>query len=69
MSVSLNRSGSGQRGGQVRSQVMPTVNGTNLKQAIRDNVMICSEVHTDLNSGYFCLEPKYTHKTVKHLRF
>jgi len=39
-----------QRGGPVRSQVMPTVNGKNLKQAIRDNVMICSEVHTDANS-------------------
>ena len=33
----------------VRSQVMPTVNGKNLKQAIRDNVMICSEIHTDKN--------------------
>jgi transposase-like protein len=32
-----------QRGGSVRSQVMPTVNGANLKQAIRDNVQICSE--------------------------
>ena len=31
----------------VRSQVMPTVNGKNLKQVLRDNVQICSEVHTD----------------------
>jgi len=38
-----------QRGGPVRSKVMPTVNGANLKQAIRDNVQICSEVHTDAN--------------------
>src|SRR5277367_3459278 len=47
-----------QRGGQVRSKVMPTVNGANLKQAIRDNVEICSEVHTDMNNRYFGLEPK-----------
>jgi transposase-like protein len=55
-----------QRGGPVRSQVMPLVNGKNLKQAIRDNVMICSEIHTDKNVRYSGLEPKYTHKTVKH---
>jgi transposase-like protein len=55
-----------QRGGPVRSKVMPTVNGANLKQAIRENVQICSEVHTDMNSGYCGLEPKFTHKTIKH---
>jgi transposase-like protein len=56
-----------QRGGAVRSKVIPTVNGANLKQAIRDNVAICSEVHTDMNQGYAGLEPKFTHKTVKHM--
>ena len=55
-----------QRGGAARSKVMPTVNGANLKQAIRENVAICSEVHTDMNQGYAGLEPKFTHKTVKH---
>ena len=55
-----------QRGGNVRSQVMPTVSGDNLKQAIRDNVEICSEVHTDMHQGYVGLEPKFTHKSVKH---
>jgi transposase-like protein len=55
-----------QRGGPVRSKVMPTVNGANLKQAIRDNVQICSEVHTDAHFGYRGLEPKFTHKSVKH---
>jgi transposase-like protein len=55
-----------QRGGEVRSKVMPTVNGANLKQAIRENVAICSEVHTDMNQAYAGLEPKFTHKTVKH---
>ena len=55
-----------QRGGPVRSKVMPSVNGANLKQAIRDNVQICSEVHTDANWAYRGLEPKFTHKSVKH---
>ena len=55
-----------QRGGSVRSKVMPSVNGANLKQAIRDNVQICSEVHTDAHMSYRGLEPKFTHKSVKH---
>jgi transposase-like protein len=55
-----------QRGGPVRSQVMPTVNGANLKQSIRDNVQICSEVHTDASRAYDDLGPKFEHKTVKH---
>ncbi len=55
-----------QRGGEVRSQVMPTVNGANLRQAIRDNVQICAEVHTDASMSYRGLEPKFTHKSVKH---
>ena len=55
-----------QRGGTVRSKVMPTVNGANLKQAIRENVQICSEIHTDMNPVYLQLEPKYTVKSVKH---
>jgi transposase-like protein len=55
-----------QRGGAARSKVMPTVNGANLKQAIRDNVQICSEVHTDGHLRYAGLEPKFTHKSVKH---
>ena len=41
-----------ERGGKVRSQVMRHVTGKNLKKVIRDNVMICSEIHTDENHGY-----------------
>jgi transposase-like protein len=55
-----------QRGGAARSKVMPTVNGANLKQAIRDNVQICSEVYTDGHTRYHGLEQKFTHKSVKH---
>ena len=50
-----------QRGGAVRSQVVPSVHGANLKKAIRDNVQICSEVHTDANYAYRSLEPKFNH--------
>jgi transposase-like protein len=41
-----------QRGGLVRSKVMPTVNGANLKQAIRENVQAGSQIHTDAHMGY-----------------
>jgi transposase-like protein len=41
-----------QRGGSVRSKVMPTVNGANLKQAIRDNVKAGAQLHTDAHFGY-----------------
>jgi transposase-like protein len=50
-----------QRGGSVRSQVMPTVNGANLKQAVRENVERCSQLHTDLNPAYKGLRWEYEH--------
>jgi transposase-like protein len=56
-----------QRGGTVRSKVMPTVNGTNLKQAIRDNVKAGSQVHTDAHMGYRQLAGEYQHHSVKHM--
>jgi transposase-like protein len=55
-----------QRGGTARSKVMPTVNGANLKQAIRDNVQIASTVYTDGHTRYNGLDVKFTHKSVKH---
>jgi transposase-like protein len=57
-----------QRGGPVRSKVMPTVNGANLKQAVRENVERCSQLHTDLNPAYKGLRWEYEHKTVNHSR-
>lgn len=56
-----------QRGGSVRSKVMPTVNGANLKQAIRDNVQAGSQVHTDAHMGYRGLAGEYQHHSVKHM--
>ena len=40
-----------QRGSDVRAQVMNRTTGRNLKKMIRENVLICSEVHTDENQG------------------
>jgi transposase-like protein len=55
-----------QRGGSVRSKVMPTVNGANLKQAIRENVKAGSQIHTDALMAYRGLEGEYQHHSVKH---
>lgn len=55
-----------QRGGSVRSKVMPTVNGANLKQAIRENVKAGSQVHTDAHMGYRQLDGEFEHHSVKH---
>jgi transposase-like protein len=55
-----------ERGGRVRSQVMRHVTGNNLKQVVKDNVQICSDVHTDDHYGYRGLEPKFNHHVVKH---
>jgi transposase-like protein len=55
-----------ERNGRVRSQVMRHVTGKNLKQIIKDNVLICSDVHTDDNFCYRGLGPKFNHHVVKH---
>jgi len=55
-----------ERGGRVRSQVMRHITGKNIKRAIRNNILICSEVHTDQSTVYFGLGPKFTHCAVNH---
>jgi hypothetical protein len=55
-----------QRDGPKRSQVMPRVTGANLKQAVRDNVLLCSRVMTDDHFAYRGLAPKFDHQAVKH---
>jgi ISXO2-like transposase domain/Transposase zinc-ribbon domain len=55
-----------ERDGRVRSKVLPAVNGQNLKQAIRDNVKMFSELHTDQHHGYKDLKWEYYHHAVKH---
>ncbi len=56
-----------QRGGSVRSKVMPTVNGANLKQAIRENVQAGAQLHTDAHFGYRGLDGEFQHHSVKHM--
>jgi hypothetical protein len=46
---------------------MPTVNGANLKQAIRDNVKAGAQLHTDAHFGYRGLAGEFQHHSVKHM--
>jgi transposase-like protein len=55
-----------QRGGEVRSKVIPIINGKNLKQAVRENVERCSNLYTDCHQGYVELKHEFYHKSVKH---
>ena len=55
-----------ERGGRVRSQVMPKVTGNNLRAVISKNVSPPSEIHTDEHRGYSRLKYVYEHHSVKH---
>jgi transposase-like protein len=55
-----------ERGGRVRSKVVTTVSGANLKQVIRDNVQADSALHTDQHHAFTGLTHEYHHHTVKH---
>jgi len=55
-----------QRGGSVRTKIMPTVNGANLRQAIRDNVKAGATLHTDSQRAYSPLGSEYQHSIVNH---
>ncbi len=56
-----------ERGGRVRSMVLPDVTGKTLKQAIRDNVDRRSRIMTDEARQYQGIGPEYaSHETVKH---
>jgi transposase-like protein len=59
-----------QRGGQVRSQVMPRVTGENIRQVLKENVSISkARVMTDGFGGYVGLKKHgYQHETVDHAR-
>lgn len=52
--------------GRVRSQVLSTVSGGNLKRVIREHVKPESEIHTDQHFGYTGLTDEYYHFAVKH---
>lgn len=56
-----------QRGGDVRAQVLPKVNGKNLKAVIRENVDTSAHIMTDESRMYNGLDEKYaSHDTTNH---
>jgi len=55
-----------ERGGRVRSRVMQTVTGKNLKAIVYKNVKPNTEIHTDEHPGYRVIRQDYGHHTVKH---
>ena len=56
-----------QRGGSVRTKAMPTVNGANLRQSIRDNVKAGAKLHTDSERAFWPLRGEYQHSMVSHI--
>lgn len=56
-----------ERGGRVRSFVLPVVNAENLKDMIRENVDVSSKLMTDSFNGYKGLKEEFSsHETVNH---
>ncbi len=56
-----------QRGGDVRAQVLPKVNGKNLKEIIRENVDPSARVMTDESRLYSGLNKEYArHDSINH---
>lgn len=56
-----------QVGGPVRTKVMPTINGANLRQAVRDNVKAGANLHTDGERAFRPLKSEYQHSMVNHV--
>lgn len=56
-----------QRGGKVRTKVMPSINGANLRQAIRDNVKAGASLHTDGQRAFWPLKGEYKHSITSHV--
>lgn len=56
-----------QRGGSVRTRVIPQVNSTNVKAMVRDNVCPSARLMTDQERGYIGLAPEFaSHEVVHH---
>lgn len=55
-----------QRGGEIRTQVVPDTSGSNLRRFVYENVARGSELNTDEWYGYKGLEKLYSHSVVKH---
>jgi transposase-like protein len=55
-----------ERGGDVRTEVIPNVKGRTLKPRVRESVEPGSAVYTDALKSYSGLYPEYEHATVDH---
>lgn len=55
-----------ERGGELRTKVIPNRSGETLTQAVDEQVAPGAEVHTDEWKGYRNLHTRFTHKNVNH---
>src|SRR5947208_7617052 len=56
-----------ERGGQVRTQVIPDRKHNITEKIVREAVHLGTEVHTDEFQGYYNLNDGYVHKVINHL--
>jgi transposase-like protein len=56
-----------ERGGKVRTAVIPDRRGRVVDQIVRKHVLPGTEVHTDEFTGYTTLSDEYVHKVINHL--
>ncbi|HLK25606.1 MAG TPA: IS1595 family transposase [Caulobacteraceae bacterium] len=57
-----------ERGGELRTQVIPDVTGKTLQAAVRANVQPGATLYTDAWAGYRALGADYAHESVDHSR-
>lgn len=57
-----------ERGGRTKAKILDSVDASNIHQAIHENVVPGSELHTDSHGGYVGLTKTYYHSTVDHAR-
>lgn len=55
-----------ERGGQIRTKVIPNTKKKTVQAEVRDNVEVGSTVHTDALPSYTGLAPDYVHEAVDH---
>ncbi len=56
-----------ERGGNVKTAVIPERNKKTVDRIVRENVATGAEVHTDEFNGYMDLSNEFTHKVINHL--
>jgi len=56
-----------ERGGQVRTQVIPDRKHNITEKIVRESVLPGTEIHTDEFQGYYNLKDDYVHKVINHL--